>query len=151
MDSGFPPCKMSPCLVVQGHYMHHLLGPRYIGQQLFFSVAKIKQMMSCARILILLLLIVLVMLTACDARNVTPDMIFRRERVAFADVRKAALETPPSQKPLDIPEYVPSDHFEGCRPHYVFTTRDEKLGYHRDRPAFPDDENLCEFEYKYTD
>jgi hypothetical protein len=104
--------------------------------------------MSWACTLILLLLIFLVMLTACDARNVTPDMIFRREPVVFADVLKATPETPPSQEPLSIPEYLPSDHFEDCRPHYVFTTRDEKLGYHRDHPAFPKDENLCVFDQK---
>ena len=89
--------------------------------------------------LILFILILLVLVTACDANQWT---LIPLDRINLLNV-----DPHPPVTPSDVPtdsEYIPADHFGGCRVGYVFTTRNGKLGYHKDHPAYVKDVNLCE-------
>lgn len=76
--------------------------------------------MISATTLLLLALLVLALMTAYDTyRHVAP----------------------PLREDTDL-DYIAADRFEGCKRGYVFTARNGKLGYYKDR-APANDRNRC--------
>lgn len=82
--------------------------------------------MFCVTTLIMLALVVLILMTTCDAYGFDPVVIWKKYR--------------PSSR---SPDYIPAPHFKGCMVDYVFTTRNGALGYHKDEPPFAKDVNKC--------
>lgn len=54
-----------------------------------------------------------------------------------------AKPTRPSSGAAHHPDFIPAARFAGCKPKYVFTARDDRLGYHKDQPHFLEDINMC--------
>jgi hypothetical protein len=92
--------------------------------------------MVSATTLILMILIVLMLLTACDRykmRLSTPPSPYN-PMPSGEDARRISSASK---------ETIPADRFQGRIPGYIFNVRNGVLGYHIDRPENPMDMNTC--------